>query len=337
MASIQKNTEARQNMISRDPLSPTARESSSTGSNPIWSHAIKTFVLAIIASAFVACSMGFAAGQAVKSGRDRIDLTGRALLVADQPEAPGYGLYSYVLFDSEPTAETKPIYLAVISACLEEIQDLGNLDKTYSPKTLNAMWIPVKSLPVKESDHEGLQSKAEKVLDLYNYARAQAILDQLYKARKNGGPYLASSLAPVSSSSKTNSVLFQDLSAVRLVSNQGDQTNMAYEWVLDFVGRVSNPRPREQDWNNASLESFVNEVRDTRQPAFKRYGVRADQLDLKRYIVFPIPDSKVERTLPFPFWHTRGNNGGSDPRKDFDQSHSVPRLVSLLSQSAPTR
>ncbi|MDR4464584.1 MAG: hypothetical protein MRJ66_10005 [Nitrospira sp.] len=273
----------------------------------------------------------------MKSGRDRINMTGRALLVGDQPEAPGYGLYSYVLFESEPTAETKPIYLAVISACLEEIQDLGELDKTYRPKTLNAMWIPVKSLPVRVSDHEGLQSKAEKILDLYNYARAQAILDQLYKARNNGGPYLASSLSPVSSSSKTSSVLFQDLSVVRQVSNQGDQTNMAYEWVLDFVGRVSNPRPKEQDWNDASLESFVNEVRDTRQPAFKRYGVRADQLDLKRYIVFPIPDSKVERTLPFPSWHTRGDNSGSDLRKALDQSFSIPRLASSQSQTSPVR
>ena len=273
----------------------------------------------------------------MKSGRDRIDMTGRALLVGDQPETPGYGLYSYVLFESEPTAETKPIYLAVISACLEEIQDLGKLDKTYRPKTLNAMWIPVKSLPVKESDHEGLQSKAEKVLDLYNYARAQAILDQLYKTRKNGGPYLASSLAPVSSSNKTNSVLFQDLSAVRLVSNQGDQTNMAYEWVLDFVGRVSNPRPKEQDWNDASLESFVNEVRDTRQPAFKRYGVRADQLDLKKYIVFPIPDSKVERPFPFPGWKTVVDDGGSNLSTAQGQSPSVPRLVSLPSLPAPVR
>jgi hypothetical protein len=167
------------------------------------------------------------------------------------------------------------------------------------------MFIPVtgditdsKASPLEQPERKRLNSWAEAILQRYNYDRAQAILNKLSKIQKHGGPYLVSSLAPVSGSSGTIRFLFQDLSAVRLVSSQEDQTDMVYEWVLDFVDRVSNPQGVA--WNPATLAKFGDEMRDARQPAFAHRGVGADRLDLKKWINFPPPDDPPRRTFRLP-------------------------------------
>ena len=286
---IKRKEEARQIMRSRKRLSTFADGSSHNGSNCIWSHVISAFALAVIASALVACSSGFAGKHAIPSGGNQVEKTGKALLIGDQAETAGYGLYSYVLFESPPNAETRPIYLAVISSCLREIPDLAGLETKYpNKKKLNAMYIPVTG----DSTDSKSPQKTEEILQHYNYERAQAILNRLPTVQKNGGPYMLSSLEPVSSNGSLSVSLYQDLSVVRLASNQVDQPKMAYEWVLDFVDRVSTPQSTA--WDRTTLGNFSDEVREARQPAFERYNVRTDQVDLKTYIVFPIPDSKVE-------------------------------------------
>ncbi len=256
----------------------------------IGSRIINTILFTVLAGALVACGSGLAAQGGPRIVQDRAKITGQALLVDDQAETTGYGLYSYVLFESPPTAETKPIYLAVISACVKEFPDLGGLAQKYRPESLNAMYIPVTQTIT--------GPKAEEILQQYNYKRAKTILDQLSNVQRNGGPYLVSSLGPVSIGNRASPFVFQDLSAVRLVSSQEGQEQMAYEWVLDFVDRVSNPQ--SSAWNRTTLENFGDELREARQPAFKRYNVRADSLELKKYIVFTMPDGKVERTTPLP-------------------------------------
>lgn len=301
----------------------TTDGSSRTGSNSPCSHMIRTLALTVIASALVACGSGLASQGGPKIVQDRSKITGRALLIGDQAESAGYGLYSYVLFESEPTPESKPIYLAVISACLKEIPDLGGLAQKYRPESLNAMYIPVTETVI--------GSQAEEILQQYNYERAKTILDRLSKIQRNSGPYLVSSLKPVSTSNDTSPFLYQDLSAVRLVSSQEDQRKMAYDWVLDFVDRVSNPQ--SSAWNRATLEQFSGEMRDSRQPAFKRYNVRADSLELKKYIVFTMPDGKVERTVPSPAWKTGEGDAAPNRNSIVDQSRSVPTLVSFPSRT----
>ena len=354
IAPIYGKAEARGKMRLRKSLSPTAGESDSS-SNRIWSRVIRTFALAVIAGACVACGMGLAEKTVLKNDRDRIEITGRALLVGDQDEPTGYGLYSYVLFESPPNAETKPLYLAIISACLKEVPDLDGLKRKYpNTKTLNAMFIPVKVFPLEQpgynsvtgdsidskvpkSEHTELKLTAEKILEQYNYDRAQTILHRLSKIYRNGGPYLVSSLDRVSSKSRISPSLFQDLSVVRLVSNQKDRTTMAYEWVLDFVERVSNPQ--STGWDDATLATFSDKFRKEREPAFASYGVRAEQLDLKKYIVFPIPDNRTERTLLSPAWKTVVNDSVLDfvNALEDEQSLPAPRPVSLPSPSAPVR
>lgn len=337
------NAEVRQNMRSRESIPPTAGAPKSSRSTNIWLRVIYTFALTVLAGTLVACGAGLVGQGGPKIARDQTKITGKALLVGNQSEATGYGLYSYVLFESEPTAETKPVYIAVILACLKEYPDLEGLAKKYHPQSLNAMYIPViadiadpsKVPSLEQSEHARLKPRAEEILQGYNYGRAQAILDQLSNVQRSGGPYLVSSLVPASSRNGTSSFLFQDLSAVRLVSSLEDQKKIAYEWVLDFVDRVSNPQP--QAWDRASLATFSDEVREARQPAFQRYGVRADQLDLKKYIVFPIPDTNAQRTFPIPSWRAEADNGGPHVRNALDQSRSVPQRVSFPRQPVPMR
>jgi hypothetical protein len=293
--------------------------------NSISSLMINMIVITVLAGALAACGSGLAAQGGPRIAKDQTKITGQTLLVGDQAETTGYGLYSYVLFESPPTTETKPIYLAVISACIKEFPDLEGLAQKYRPESLNAMHIPVtKTITA---------SRAEEILQQYNYERAKTILDQLSKTQGNGGPYLVSSLGPVSSGNETSPFVFQDLSVVRLASSQEDQKKMAYEWVLDFVDRVSNPQSAA--WNRATLENFGDELREARQPAFKRYGVRADSLELKKYIVFTMPDGKVERTAPSPVWRTGGGDAGPNRYSIVDQSRPVPRRVSFPSRTAP--
>jgi hypothetical protein len=234
--------------------------------NSNWSRVISTFALAVIGGALVACSMGFGElegpenrqarakpinqGQVKPTGENL--LTGITTLVDNQTEAPGYGLYSYVLFESPPTDEDKPIYLAVISACLKEYPALGGLVQKYRPESLNALHLPVTG--------DSAESKAEEFLQRYNYGRARALLNQLSKIKRNGGPYLVSSISPLSNNNGTNPFLYQDLSAVRFVSSQDDQTRMASTWVLDFISGVSSPRA----WDRAALGTFGTKMLDTR-------------------------------------------------------------------------
>jgi hypothetical protein len=305
MVSLYANAEVRQNMRSRKNISPTADAPKRSRSNSIWLRVTNMFALTVLAGTFVACGAGLAGQGGQKIARDQIKITGTALLTDNQAETPGYGLYSYVLFDSPPTAETKPHYLAVILACLKEFPDLGGLETKYRSEMLNAMYIPVTG-GIKPSSLD-LKVQTEEILQQYNYGRAQTILNQLPKIQKNGGPYLVSSLAPVSSSGSPSVSLYQDLSAVRQVSSPDGQAKMAYEWVLDFVDRVSNPQPTA--WNRDTLVKFGDEFGEARQLSFKRYKVSANPVQ----IVFPIGDHKADRTFFLLSWHTGADEG--DPTR----------------------
>ncbi len=324
-----------------ESLSPIAQGSKRSDSTHSWTRVMRTFALAILAGACLACSMGFAEQPVLRSSQSRIAMTGQSLLVGDRPETPGYGLHSYVLFKQEPTDENRPLYLAIILACLKGAPDLEGLKDKYPDKQmLNALWIPVtasvtdSTAPSPElPENEQFKSRAEEILKRYNYPRAKAILNRLSTIQRNDGPYLASSFDPVLGGNTPRLVLFQDLSAVRLVSNPSDQTRLAFSWVLHFIGRVGNPQPKA--WDSDALITFSNKLRENIQPAFEKYGVSADQLDLKKYIVFPPPDDGRQRIQLFPFWFTRVDNGSPSLVAILERSPPAPRRVSFPSQSSP--
>src|SRR5712692_7203731 len=67
------------------------------------SLALRTFSLVLATTTLAGC-LGLAPGVTVPAGGRE---TGRAFLIGEQPEAKGYGLYSYLLFGTPPTEATR--------------------------------------------------------------------------------------------------------------------------------------------------------------------------------------------------------------------------------------
>jgi Carboxypeptidase regulatory-like domain len=170
--------------------------------------------------------------------------TGRDLLVKGKNEVSGYGLYSYVLFAGHPTGESKPRYLAVLKACLDEIASIGGLESSGIPKNkLNVAYIPISNEPPKTVDENW-------VLDNYDYDRATALLAYLpEKYKRHQGPYLVSHTTPLAAES-TGEFLYQDLSVVN--------ERLATAWIKHFLDRAS----QERFWETNKAEDFALDLRN---------------------------------------------------------------------------
>src|SRR2546425_1308109 len=86
------------------------------------SPALRTYSL-ILATMTLAGCLGLAPGVTVPPGGRE---TGRAFLIAEQPEEKGYGLYSYLLFGTPPSEATRERYLNLIATYLESIPPVGS-------------------------------------------------------------------------------------------------------------------------------------------------------------------------------------------------------------------
>ncbi|MBL8290823.1 MAG: hypothetical protein JNN08_03245 [Bryobacterales bacterium] len=175
--------------------------------------------------------------------------TGRELLLKGRPEAPGYGLYSYLLFGSRPTQETRPQYLAVLRAVLlriPEIEDL--LTGGVNRDRLNILYIPVTSA-VSIPD-ETPESAAEAILSAFDFPRA-ALLLATVGPRYNKGCYFISRLRPISASQAIERpYLFQDLSRAA--------PTMAAEWVRYFQSQTA----RDEPWNEDRAKALALTLRN---------------------------------------------------------------------------
>lgn len=218
---------------------------------------------------------------------------GRAFLIRDQPEEPGYGLYSYLLFDSPPTNEYRQLHLSAIKAYIREIPDIAILEKDYTRQQLNIAYIPVTKpipqLPEGKTQSEILEWWTEWILEHYHYDRARLLLNQIHSTQREGGPYLLSTFSPATVIPPL-SYLFQDLSPIQLILNPEDRPKLAFEWVLDFIDRASNPQPSA--WNGNALVRFTSGLRESKRLSFSARGVRLNDSQLKRAICinFPEPD-----------------------------------------------
>src|SRR5215475_12461906 len=73
--------------------------------------------------------------------------TGRSFLVSGEPETTGYGLYSYLLLGSPPTAANRERYLKAIEEYLR-FPDLTRLETfNLAYRTLNVTYLPIKVSP----------------------------------------------------------------------------------------------------------------------------------------------------------------------------------------------
>jgi len=173
--------------------------------------------------------------------------TGWALLQAGRSEAPGYGLYSYLLVGAPPTDATRERYLAAIDAYWRLVPEIAGLERYVAPAQLNIAYLPVTGPPPQTVSTEWLLAQ-------HDYARSRALLRLLPGAHRDG-PYILSVLerlgAPGTGSSLAGPYLFQDLSSV--------PTNLAAAWVRQFLNQAA----QERFWETRTGERLALKLRLT--------------------------------------------------------------------------
>jgi hypothetical protein len=139
-------------------------------------------------------------------------MTGRRYLLPDETELSGYGLYSYLLLGEKPQTEEKTKrYLKTLEASVHIMNKLQALSRHVRPRQLNATYIPVTAQPKGKEDDPDF---AKRVLAVYDFARAQVLLNKFEK-RYDQGPYLVSVKTPLSHESGSVSFqIFQNFSGV---------------------------------------------------------------------------------------------------------------------------
>lgn len=174
-------------------------------------------------------------------------ISARGFLLPGEVEAPGYGLYSYLLFSAPPKdAEERARYLKTIEACLLVLQDVDDyLGRHVPPSKLNATYIPLKKVPDPgKSDTEW----AENVLAVYDYTAAQILLSRVQQAHHQG-PYLLSVLPPLSEPGKP-AHLWDDL------------TDLVPELAWDRIKLFTYLAAQQRSWSEDSLQRFGLKLRN---------------------------------------------------------------------------
>jgi hypothetical protein len=138
-------------------------------------------------------------------------VSGRSFLAGADSEEPGYGLYSYLLFGTAPGSEDeKQRDLAVIQAFVKLLNDVSDLQ---SQPGMTKSDINVTYLLVADRPPEKLPSP-DWILSHYDFPRAKVLL-RVFNRDVFGGPYVASSLTPLSQSDAApEHYLWQDMSHV---------------------------------------------------------------------------------------------------------------------------
>lgn len=181
--------------------------------------------------------------------------TGRAFLSSDQVETSGYGLYSYLLLGSRPTAATRERYLKSIEEYLK-FPDMTRLETFDLPRrTLNITYLPIRMFPdqavLKRLGDEQYGEVAEWILKQYDYERARVLLKDLAGAHREG-PYIVSVLKPPTwNSSLSRPYLFQDQSAV--------PPHLISAWTKEFLNQAA----QEQFWQERTTVQLALKLRTT--------------------------------------------------------------------------
>lgn len=152
-------------------------------------------------------------------------LSGGGQLVGAAREGTRYGLYSYLLFRTPPSAATRERYVAVATEYLRQMPAVAALQEYRQPEQINVTYVPVL--------RRLRNPTPDSLLAAYNYTRAQVLLQGVPRATGDG-PYLVSSKVPLGARAPTDPVLVQDLSAV--------PPRLAGLWVSEFVSQAAQER-----------------------------------------------------------------------------------------------
>lgn len=202
-----------------------------------------------------------AADQASTGSATMPRVTGTAVLLPQQKEEPGFGLYSYALLTHAPLDSELPKYRAFLKALVElpTAQDLGG----YLPKIrINITYLPLTS-SAQGWNIFTTNQKVDYVLSHYDYARGAAMLASLPE-RTGVGPVLTSVLTPLSFDRLPHPVLVQDMSTAQPV--------LMEDYVKEFVDQAA----KDHFWEAKTLAAFSLGLQNALQTAAVGLGMSQD-------------------------------------------------------------
>lgn len=212
--------------------------------------------LVMLSGCPAAVKPGGGAGKA-GAGFERSMTSGKAALVGNQVEEPGYGLYTYVMLGSPPNQSNRDRYLHVLSVFVTAIPDMKGLeDKGFERRQLNITYVLLQEAPPPEvlrravGTPDQITAFADWALGHYDYGRARSMLGSLPDTHGDG-PYLISTLQPFGASQGARAgYLYQDLSSV--------EPRCVSFWFGEFLDRASRPGT----WDRASADELARKLRE---------------------------------------------------------------------------
>lgn len=218
--------------------SATAGRIAGEGADVLWDFAAVapgTYTATVTAAGgggSTSCSMSVVVMDPADS-RGARRIPGKAFLGVK--EADGYGLYSYFLLGSAPDASSRDRYASALEAYVSLMPDILSLE-TYSRRVeLTITYVPLERRALADLESSTPPSVTPAwILEHYDYAHAAVLLSAL-PGRHRDGPYLVSSLTPLSGSTAvTGPHVFQDLSFV--------PPHLAAAWIRVFLNQTSQER-----------------------------------------------------------------------------------------------
>jgi hypothetical protein len=173
--------------------------------------------------------------QAIASRTAALD---SGMLLPAGQERDGAGFYSYLLISATANRE---LMQSALRTWLPLNGPVAELRRVLKPNEPIALGLPVLEKPSGDPD-------AEWVLQHYDFARARALLENIFATAKSG-IYIVSSLQPISQSRAP--YLVQDLSAA--------SPALAAAWVEAFI----NEAAQEHTWNPGEVALLVDQLRAT--------------------------------------------------------------------------
>jgi len=140
-------------------------------------------------------------------------ISGRTLLMRSEREAGGYGLYTYLLFGSQPNETLRERFEAALDAYLDVIPEIEGFQQGVPPGRRNLTLLPVDQRLSEDLRSDRVAFK-KWLLDHYDYSRAREILGVVSNQHRDGPYFLSCSTAPSSQRQGEDRCLFQSLASV---------------------------------------------------------------------------------------------------------------------------
>lgn len=188
-------------------------------------------------------------------------ITATSVLLPNQHEEPGYGLYSYALLTHPPQDSELPKYRAFLTA-LVGLPTAKDVAMYVQIARINITYFPLTSSP-DNWDALTANGRVDYVLAHYDYARGAAMLASL-PGSIGTGPVITSVLKPLSYDSAPHPVLVQDLSTAQPV--------LMADYVKEFVDQAA----QDHFWEEKTLQAFSLKLRNFLETAAIGLGMSKD-------------------------------------------------------------